>query len=78
MNFLFLDANILLDFYRYGLDDLSEVRKLLTLMKDDEIVIYSNKLLRDEVNRGREAELSQSFETLSKFKFELKFPNYLN
>lgn len=76
MQHIFLDANILLDFYRYGLDDLSQIEKLLTLMDDEEIVIYSNKLLRDEVNRGRDAELSQSFEALRKFKFELKLPNY--
>ncbi len=73
---VFLDANILLDFYRYGSDDLSQVKKLLALMEGEEIVIYSNQLLRDEVNRGREAELSRSFEALRKFKFELKLPNY--
>ena len=76
MKHIFLDANILLDFYRYGSDDLSQVEKLLALMEGEEIVIYSNQLLRDEVNRGREAELSHSFEALRKFKFELKLPNY--
>lgn len=76
MQHVFLDANVLLDFYRYGLDDLSQIEKLLALMEGEEIVIYSNQLLRDEVNRGREAELSQSFEALRKFKFELKLPNY--
>jgi hypothetical protein len=73
---LFLDANILLDFFRFGADDLIEVRKLITLIEDDEVKLFSNQLLRDEVGRARDAEIAKSLEELRAQKFNLKAPNY--
>lgn len=73
---LFLDTNILLDFFRFGADDLIEVRKLLTLIDDDEVRLFSNQLLRDEVSRARDAEIAKSLEELRAQKFNLKAPNY--
>jgi len=71
-----LDANILLDFYRFGSDDLAEVRKILTLIDDKELELYSNSLLCDEVNRGREAEIASSFNAFRSQKFAVRVPNY--
>jgi hypothetical protein len=43
---LFLDANILLDFYRFGEDDISEIGKLVVLIRDKEITLHSNDHLK--------------------------------
>ncbi|MFA8443441.1 PIN domain-containing protein [Yoonia sp.] len=76
MTNLFLDANILLDFYRFGADDLMEVRKLKTLIDDSEVVLHTNSLLKDEVLRSRDAEVVTSLESLKSSTFGFKPPNY--
>lgn len=76
MRSLFLDANILLDFYRFGDDDISEVGKLAELIKGNEIVLYSNSQLISEIERNREKVLSESFGELKANKFNVRAPNY--
>ncbi|MEM9716341.1 MAG: PIN domain-containing protein [Pseudomonadota bacterium] len=76
MHKLFLDANILLDFYRFGTDDLTQIEKLITLVEEKEVEVLTNSLLEDEVSRMREAELSRTFGDFSSKKLSLKIPNY--
>lgn len=76
MNNLFLDANILLDFYRYGDDDITEINKLVALAADQEIRIICNKHLKDEVNRNREKVLSESLGELKSKRLDIKAPNF--
>lgn len=76
MSNLFLDANILLDFYRYGADDLTEIEKLVTLIEDDEVILFSNSHLKNETQRMRERVLSDSFSELKATKHQFKAPNY--
>ncbi|WP_170386017.1 PIN domain-containing protein [Ruegeria atlantica] len=76
MSNLFLDANILLDFYRYGADDLTEIEKLVALIEDDEVILYSNSHLKNETQRMRERVLSDSFSELKATKHQVKAPNY--
>lgn len=76
MNNLFLDANILLDFYRYGDDDITEISKLVTLAKDEEIRLLCNKHLKDEVNRNREKVLSDTLGELRSKRLAIRAPNY--
>lgn len=76
MKSLFLDANILLDFFRYGQDDITEIRKLVTLIDDQEIRLYTNKLLQDEVERSRDGVIVNSFNEFKSGKFKVKPPNY--
>lgn len=73
---LFLDANILLDFYRFGQDDIEEIKKLDTLIEEQEITFYSNGLLEDEVNRARDAIVSNSFEQFKSANFQVRPPSY--
>ena len=74
MRKLFLDANIILDFYRYGSDDLDELQKLVTLIAGDEIKLYTNDHLRNEVKRNREGVVAQMLEELRKHKFKFRSP----
>ncbi|MEO0342153.1 MAG: PIN domain-containing protein [Pseudomonadota bacterium] len=76
MHKLFLDANTLLDFYRFGTDDLTQIEKLITLVEENEVEVLTNSLLEDEVSRMREAELSRTFGDFSSKKLSLKIPNY--
>src|SRR6056297_3081355 len=76
MENLFLDANILLDFYRYGDDDLTEISKLVALARDQEIRLLFNKHLKDEVNRNREKVLADTLGELRSKKLTIKAPNY--
>lgn len=76
MENLFLDANILLDFYRYGDDDLTEISKLVALAKDQEIRLFCNQHLKDEVNRNREKILADTFGELKSKRLTIKAPNY--
>ncbi|MCB1338388.1 MAG: DUF4935 domain-containing protein [Maritimibacter sp.] len=76
MSQLFLDANILLDFYRYGDDDISEIGKLETLVKDGDIILHTNSHLIDEVGRNRENVLASSLAELRSAKYTLRTPNY--
>jgi len=76
VRYVFLDANILLDFYRYGDDDLAEVAKLIALCADGELCQITNKVLRGEVARNREKVLAESFGALKSQKFGFKAPNY--
>jgi predicted nucleic acid-binding protein len=73
---LFLDANILLDFYRFGADDLAEVKKLITMVQQEELTIYTNQLLSDEVKRMREGAIAGSFSEFKAGKFKARVPNY--
>jgi predicted nucleic acid-binding protein len=67
---LFLDANILLDFYRFGSDDLDQIEKLVTLIEEEEITLLSNEHLKNEVYKNRERVISDAIKTLGE---KLKF-----
>jgi PIN domain len=73
---LFLDANILLDFFRFGDDDISEVRKIVSLIQGQELTLYTNKQLRDEIERNREKVLAESLGLVKSTKYSLRAPNY--
>jgi predicted nucleic acid-binding protein len=71
-----LDANILLDFYRYGDDDIVEMGKLVVLIRDGEIDLHINSHLENEINRNREKVLAESFSELKAAKYKVRAPNY--
>ena len=75
MRYLFLDANILLDFYRFGDDDIEEIGKILALINDKEITLYSNSHLKAEVERNREKVLAESLKSLESARFSVRAPN---
>jgi hypothetical protein len=64
MRALFLDANILLDFYRFGNDDLNQIEKVVTLIKEEEILLLTNEHLKNEVFKNRETVLAEVIKVL--------------
>ena len=76
MKHVFLDANVILDFYRFGKDDLSEMQKVIKLVDDDEIRLYSNRLLKDEVMRLREAEVAKALSSLRSENPNVRIPKF--
>lgn len=73
---LFLDANILLDFYRFGKDDIEEIRKLTLLIREGEIDFFKNRLIEEEVRRARDGVLASAFSEFSTSKFQAKIPSF--
>ena len=57
---VFIDANVLLDFYRFSKSDLIELRKIARLSKKGEIRLLISDYLKDEVYRNRENEIARS------------------
>ncbi|MGL4415284.1 PIN domain-containing protein [Roseinatronobacter monicus] len=76
MKQLFLDANILLDFYRFGKDDLDEIKKLLVLIQDDDLELFSNDQLQAEVARNREKVISVALSSFKSQNFSVQAPNF--
>ena len=76
MKQLFLDANILLDFYRFGKDDLDEIKKLLVLIQDDDLELFSNDQLQAEVARNREKVISVALGSFKSQNFSVQAPNF--
>ena len=73
---LFLDSNILLDFFRFGDDDISEIRKIVALVQGKELTLYINDQLRNEIERNREKVLAASFTEVKSNKYSVRAPNY--
>lgn len=73
---LFLDANILLDFYRLSKDDIEVVQQLVALIDEKEIRFHSSILLEDEVWRARDAVVSTSLRDFETTKFQVNAPNF--
>lgn len=76
MQRLFLDANVFLDFYRFGDDDISEVDKLRVLVSEGDVDLVTNSHLLDEIGRNREGVISKSLSELRQSKLQVRAPNY--
>jgi predicted nucleic acid-binding protein len=55
MKTLFTDTNILLSFYHLSSDDLEELRKLIVLIDNKQIVLVLTDQVKDEFFRNRGA-----------------------
>lgn len=72
---VFIDANILLDFYRLSGGDLEEIRKIAKLAENEEITLYISDVLQDEYERNREGTITQAVEQFRKSRVDLHLPN---
>ncbi|MDX1949900.1 MAG: PIN domain-containing protein [Rickettsiales bacterium] len=73
---LFIDTNIFLSFYHLTNEDLSELEKLLKLIKDKEIDLYITEQVIDEIARNRANKIKEKFEAFKNEKFKLQVPSY--
>ena len=73
---LFIDANIFLDFYHLSDGDIEELKKLVALVENGHIVLFSSPQLREEVKRNRDAKISHAIRDFRKASFKLSFPAF--
>ncbi|HWO31661.1 MAG TPA: PIN domain-containing protein, partial [Candidatus Acidoferrum sp.] len=60
---LFIDTNVLLNFYAFSKDDLKELEKLVNILKTKVVRLHLTQQVVDEFYRNRDAKLSESFDT---------------
>ena len=73
---LFIDTNVLLNFFAYSNDDLNELEKLVELLKIHAIKLYLTQQVVDEFYRNRDIKLSVSFKEFSPFG-STECPNFM-
>ncbi len=71
---IFIDTNILLNFYHFSSDDLEELNKLLVLIRNDEIVLFVPDQVINEFYRNRDNKIADSLKEFRKEKIERPFP----
>jgi hypothetical protein len=64
---LFIDTNVLLNFYAFSNDDLNELEKLVQILKTKVVKLYITQQVVDEFYRNRDAKLAASFDTFRPF-----------
>jgi predicted nucleic acid-binding protein len=74
---LFIDTNIFLSFYAYTNDDVEELRKLISLIKTNQLKLYLTGQVRDEFNRNREAKLRDSLREFRKLVVSDSIPRFM-
>jgi hypothetical protein len=71
---VFIDTNVYLDFFRFGQDDLEELRKLRVAIDNRDVRLWTTSHANDELRRNREARIAESLEALRKQKPERGIP----
>ncbi len=72
---VFIDTNVLLDFFRMSSGDLEELRKIARLSATDRVKLLISDVVKDEFARNREGVISLSVSQFKKSKLELHRPN---
>lgn len=72
---VFIDTNVLLDFFRMSSGDLEEIRKIARLSANNKITLLVSDFVIDEFTRNREGVIAQSISQFNKSKLELHRPN---
>lgn len=74
MKYLFLDTNVLLNFYRLSSETIEELEKLVAAIEKKEIFLAINEQLTDEFWRQRENVIADALGSFSGKKLPTKFP----
>ncbi|MCA8870123.1 MAG: DUF4935 domain-containing protein [Rhodobacteraceae bacterium] len=73
---LFIDANIFLDFYHLSGGDIEELKKLVALIEEGDIVLFTSKQLQEEVRRNRDTKIFDALKEFQKASFKVSFPAF--
>ena len=73
---LFIDSNIFLSFYSFTNEDLTELEKLVLLIKNKEIDLLLPQQVIDETLRNRANVINDSFKKFRETRIFLQFPSY--
>ena len=74
---LFIDTNIFLSFYAYTNDDVEELRKLISLIKTNQLKLYLTEQVRNEFNRNREGKLRDSLREFRRLSVSDSIPRFM-
>ncbi|WP_454826649.1 PIN domain-containing protein [Paraburkholderia xenovorans] len=74
---LFVDTNVLLDFYSYAKDDLGQLKRLIENLHDDGICLHLPQHVINELERNRETKLKASAEQFKKESFPTAIPRHM-
>lgn len=71
---IFIDANIFLDFYRLGKDDIVELDKLRAAAAAGDLILLVNDQLKNEVERNREKVIAEHMKNFKEARPKLAAP----
>ncbi|MGM0580494.1 MAG: PIN domain-containing protein [Bacteroidota bacterium] len=74
MRSLYLDTNIYLSFYHLSNDDIEELKKLLHLVRGDDLELYLPVQTKDEFTRNRDVKIADSLKRFNENKLNNLFP----
>ena len=74
---LFVDTNVLLDFYSYAKDDLGQLQRLIDHLNDDGICLHLPQHVMNELERNRETKLKTSAEQFKRESFPTAIPRHM-
>lgn len=60
---IFIDTNIFLSFFHYTNDDLAELKKLSSAIKQKEVILYLPNFIISEFERNRERKIAEALKT---------------
>jgi predicted nucleic acid-binding protein len=72
----FVDTNVFLSLYAYTDDNIEELRKLLQLLKTEQLKLYVTTVVNQEFNRNRDKKIQESLGNLEKFNTTLSIPRF--
>lgn len=73
---LFIDTNILLDFYHLSGSDIDELHKLIPHLVDKSLILYVPQQLCEEFKRNRDNKIQDAMNEFQKTKFKISFPAF--
>ncbi|MBU1044539.1 MAG: DUF4935 domain-containing protein [Candidatus Omnitrophica bacterium] len=74
MKYVFIDTNILLNFYAFHKDHIDKLEKIINLMKEKKIILILPQQTVDEFNRRREDKFKETLEHIDSFKIKFATP----
>lgn len=74
---VFLDTNVLLDFYSYPKDEIAELSRLRDEVNNDRLVLWSTQQVVEELFRKRESKVQESMRALNEVVRPSKLPTIL-
>ena len=74
---LFVDTNVFLDFYSYAKDDLSQLMRLIELLRAGKITLHLPSQVLNELERNRETKLKASADQFRKDSMPTAIPRHM-
>ncbi|MBB6123931.1 PIN domain-containing protein [Sphingobium subterraneum] len=74
---IFVDTNIFLSLYAYTDDNIEELKKLVSLIKNKSLKIYITVIVNQEFNRNRDKKIRESLGNFENFSTALTIPRFM-